>query len=80
MTEKTKPVAEVKQGLITGTIWENKTEKGARHNVTFARLYRKGDQWKRTASFGADDLPTLAAVAELAARRIAELQTAPAEH
>ena len=77
-TEKTKPVAEVKQGFIIATIWENKNEKGTRHNVTFARLYRAGKQWKRSASFGADDLPTLAAVAELAAHRIAELTTAAA--
>jgi len=80
MTEKNKPVAEVKQGLITGTIWENKSESGTRHNVTFARLYRAGKQWKRSASFGADDLPNLAAVAELAARRIVELTLAATEN
>ena len=76
MTEKTKPAAEVKQGLITGTIWKNSTKKGAHYNVTFSRAYKQNDQWKRTASFGADDLPNLAAVAELAAKRIAELTLA----
>ncbi len=77
---KNKPVAEVKQGLITGTIWENKNKDGTHHNVTFARLYRVGNQWKRSTSFGADDLPNLAAVAELAARRIVELTVTATEN
>lgn len=76
MTEKAKPAAEVKQGLITGTIWKNSTAKGTHYNVTFTRAYKQGNQWKRTASFGADDLPNLAAAAELAAKRIAELTLA----
>jgi hypothetical protein len=76
MTEKTKPAAEVKIGLITGTIWKNPTEKGTHYNVTFARLYKKGEQWKRSTSFGPDDLPNLAAVAERAAEKITELMAA----
>ena len=75
---KNKPVAEVKQGLITGTIWENKSEKGTHYNVTFARLYRVGSQWKRTASFGRDDLLALAKAAEQAHSKIAELTTVTA--
>jgi hypothetical protein len=73
MTQKTKPAAEVKQGLITGTIWKNSTEKSTRYSVTFSRLYKKDDQWKRTASFGPDDLLTLAQVVGLAHGRIFQL-------
>jgi hypothetical protein len=70
----TKPVAEVKIGLIVASIWENKDGEHTRHNVTFARLYKKKDeQWKRTASFGHGDLLTLAKVADLAHSKIAEL-------
>lgn len=75
MTENTKPIAEIKQGLIVANIWENKSESGPRHNVTFTRLYRKGDQWNRTTSFGRDDLLTLAKLADQAHSKIAELST-----
>lgn len=73
MTEKTKPVAKVKQGLIEASIWKNETKKGPRYSVTFTKHYKKGDQWKSTASFGPDDLLTLAQVASLAHTRIFEL-------
>ena len=39
---KQPPVAKVKVGLISGSIWENKTEKGTFYNVTFERRYRDG--------------------------------------
>ena len=48
------------------TIWENETPTGKRHNVTIARLYKDDDEWKRTESFGRDDLPLVAKVADLA--------------
>ena len=73
MTEKTKPIAKVKQGLIEASIWKNETQKGARYSVTFAKHYKKDDQWKSTASFGTDDLLALAQVAALAHGRIFEL-------
>ncbi len=38
-------------------IWANDTEQGVRHNVTIARLYKDGDRWKESQSFGRDDLP-----------------------
>jgi hypothetical protein len=34
--------------------------------VTFARLYKDGDDWKQTESFGRDDLPLVAKVADQA--------------
>jgi hypothetical protein len=32
--------------------------------VTFARLYRDGEQWKDSSSFGREDLPLVAKVAD----------------
>ena len=61
-----KPVHEVRLGSIKAAIWANDTEKGTRHNVTFARLYKDGDTWKSSESFGRDDLPLVAKVADLA--------------
>ena len=63
---KQKPVHEVRLGRIKAAIWENDTQNGTRHNVTFTRLYKDGDQWKDSASFGRDDLPLLAKVADMA--------------
>lgn len=63
---KTRPVHEVRLGRIRAAIWENETENGIRHNVTLSRLYKDGEQWKDSTSFGRDDLPVLAMVANQA--------------
>lgn len=63
---KPKPVHELRLGRIKAAVWQNETPNGTRHNVTFSRLYKDGDQWKDSASFGRDDLPLLAKVADLA--------------
>ena len=86
-----KPVDEVRIGRVKATIWKNGTEDAPRssrdapayvaYNVTFSRLYKDGDQWKSTQSFGRNDLLTLAEVADLAHTRIYTLpqeQTAEA--
>lgn len=65
-TKKTRPVYEVRFGRIKAAIWENETENGVRHNVTITRLYRSGDVWKDTTSFGRDDLPLVAKAADIA--------------
>lgn len=62
---KTRPVHEIRLGRIRAAIWENETQNGTRHNVTFSRLYKDGDDWKDSTSFGRDDLPLLAKVADL---------------
>ena len=61
---KTKPINEVRIGVIKAAIWRNETESGVRYNVTFSRLYKDGDQWKSTESFGRDDLLLLGKVAD----------------
>lgn len=59
-----KPVHEIRLGRIKAAIWENDTQNGTRYNVTFTRLYKDGDQWKDSQSYGRDDLPLLAKVAD----------------
>jgi hypothetical protein len=61
-----KPVHEIRLGRIKAAIWRNDTETGVRHNVTVSRLYKDGDAWKRSDSFGREDLPLVAKVADLA--------------
>ena len=68
-----KPVAEIRIGPVKATIWRNGTEEHPRHNVTFSRLYKDGDQWKSTQSFGRNELLVLAKVADQAHSRIFEL-------
>lgn len=61
-----KPVQEIRLGRIKAAIWENSTPNGPRHNVTFVRIYKDGDQWKTSDSFGRDDLPLVMKLADLA--------------
>lgn len=63
---KEKPVHEVRLGAVKAAVWKNDTENGVRYNTTFARLYKDGDEWKNTDSFGRDDLLVLAKVADQA--------------
>ena len=61
---KNKPVHEIRMGRVRAAIWQNETATGVRHNVTFTRLYKDGDQWKDSTSFGRDDLPLLEKLAD----------------
>ena len=73
MMANQKPVDEIRIGHVKATIWRNGTEDRPRHNVTFSCLYRDGDQWKSTQSFGRNDLLVLAKVADQAHSRLFEL-------
>ena len=54
--EKPKPVHEIRLGKIKAAIWINETDKGLWYNVTLSRLYKDGETWKNSSSFGRDDL------------------------
>ena len=69
-----KPISEVRIGRVKAAIWLNGTEGRTRHNVTFSRLYKDGEEWKSTQSFGRNDLLLLAKVADQVHSRIFELQ------
>jgi hypothetical protein len=66
MKTKNKPSHEVRLGSIKAALWRNDTENGVRYNVTFSRLYKDGEQWASTESFGRDDLLLLGKVADQA--------------
>jgi hypothetical protein len=65
-TAKQKPAHEIRLGRIKATIWENGTDSGTRHNVVVSRIYKDGDEWKQSPSFGRHDLPLVAKVVDLA--------------
>ncbi len=65
--DRAKPVHEIRLGRIRAAVWLNDTETGPRYNVQISRLYKdKSDKWKDSPSFGRDDLPLVAKVADLA--------------
>ena len=59
------PIHEIRFGRIKAAIWANQVETGVKYNVTFVRIYKDGDQWKDSTSFGREDLPLLAKVVDL---------------
>ncbi len=74
------PADKVRVGLITATIWENETEKGLFHNVTFERRYRDAEgNWHSSGSYNADDLLALAKAADLAHTKIVEARNGDGE-
>lgn len=64
--DKVRPVHEIRLGRVKAAIWENETQTGTRHNVTFQRIYKEGDEWRQSDSFGRDDLFLLMKVADIA--------------
>lgn len=55
-----RPVHEIRYGSVKVVVWRNPTANGHMHNVTAARLYKEGENWKESAGFGQDELLTLA--------------------
>ena len=69
-----RPVHEIRLGRIKAAIWENDTKNGTYHNVSITRIYKDGDRWKDSTSFGRDDLPLVAKIADQAHTSIFEAQ------
>lgn len=61
-----RPVQEIRMGRVKAAIWENETQNGPRFSVTVQRIYKDGEEWKTSDSFGRDDLPLLAKVLDRA--------------
>ena len=74
--EKQQPAKVIRLGKIKATVWVNETQIGKRHNTQIVKIYKEGDAWKETTSFGRDDLPLVAKVADLAHTFIFESTTA----
>ncbi|MBU6399695.1 MAG: hypothetical protein KGS61_05205 [Verrucomicrobia bacterium] len=60
----TKPIHEIRLGAIKAAVWRNDTEAGVRYNATFSRLFKQGDAWQSSDSFGRDDLLLLGKLAD----------------
>lgn len=60
METKRMPVHAVKLGKVQANVWRNETKHGTRFNVTVCRVYEENGVWKRSDSFGRDELLTAA--------------------
>jgi hypothetical protein len=71
-----RPTAEVRIGRIKATVWANVRDdgKGTWYSVQLVRLYRDGEEWRTSQTFGRDDLLLVAKVADLAHSRVFELE------
>jgi hypothetical protein len=63
---QSKPVHEVRLGKVKAAIWRNETDAGTRFGVTLSRIYKTDNGWESSASFGRDELPLVAKVADMA--------------
>lgn len=61
-----KPVHEIRLARIKVSLWANRSENGMRFNATICRLYRDGDAWKTSDSFGRDELPLVIKALDMA--------------
>ena len=84
-TEKTanRPVQTIRYGSVRAAIWRNIVDNGNASRplycVTFSRSYKDGeDNWKESASFGADELLLLAKAADEAHTWITRQRSADA--
>ncbi len=67
MSSANQPLHEINLGRIRAAIWANESvHHRTWFNITIARTYRDGEQWKTTTSFSRDDLPLVAKAAEMA--------------
>lgn len=66
-TTPIRPTHEIRLAAVKAAIWQNETENGGpRFNVQFSRIYKDGDAWKSSDSFGRDDLLLVSKVADQA--------------
>ena len=64
--EPQRPVYQIRRGRIVAKCWRNQhPEQGVWFSTTISRLYKDGDQWKSSNSFGRDDLLLVGEVARL---------------
>ncbi len=66
-TESKLPIKTFRLGRIKAAVWGNEVDRKTFYNVTFARTYRDdAKQYRDTDSFGRDDLPLVAKLADQA--------------
>jgi hypothetical protein len=57
--ETKKPEKTIKHGRVRAAVWKNDSKNGPFLNVTFSRVYKDGETFKESGSFGVTDLENL---------------------
>ena len=62
-----RPAHEIKVAQIRAAVWLNANSRGDKwFSVSITKMYRDGEKWKDSNSFGRDDLPLVSKVTEMA--------------
>lgn len=72
-----KPIRVFRMRGVKVAVFENKTDQGTFHKATLQRIYRDGEEWKTTQSYGRDDLPIAILQLERAWEFILETEAQP---
>ena len=59
-----RPIHEILLGKVKAAIWRNETDSGIRYSVAIVRIFRTDNGWESSPSFGRDELPLVAKVAD----------------
>jgi len=58
-----KPIHKIRHGAVSASIWRQETDKGSLYNVTFQRMYKDGETWRNSTSFGRHNLLVVSLIA-----------------
>lgn len=62
--EKKKPAFKTKVGHVNATVFANDSKKGPWYSLTIDRVYKIGEEFKRTSSFPTSELDNLEVVVQ----------------
>lgn len=82
-SEPNKPVKVFRLKGVKAAVFQNKTNADGRdvtfHKVSLQRVYKEGEEFKTTTSFGRDDLPVARHLLDLAWQFILEKESSRGE-
>jgi hypothetical protein len=70
--EMKKPVFKHKVGVVNVSLFENRSDRGPWYSLTLDRVYKRGDEFKRTSSFPEQELENVKLAVERACEYIAQ--------
>ena len=74
------PIDEIRVNGCKVTVWENKDDKGVRHNATFERSYRDAEgKWQTTNSYGLSKLLAHRAAVDIVIARMVQARNGDGE-
>lgn len=73
--DRNRPVETLRDGNISASIWENRTDKGVSYTTTFSRSWRDDSgEWRQSQSYSGSDMLRLGELSRSAYHRTNELR------